>query len=35
LTLIWSSLMATSTPWGTATGDFPTRDMFLSFPYAT
>jgi hypothetical protein len=32
LTLIWSSLMATSTPWGTATGIFPTRDMFLSFP---
>src|SRR3990167_1010524 len=26
-TLIWSSLIATSTPCGTATGIFPTRDI--------
>src|SRR5690349_3076076 len=32
LTLIWSSLMATSTPVGTATGIFPTRDIFLILP---
>src|SRR5213592_1898332 len=32
LTLIWSSLIDTSTPCGTATGIFPTRDIFLSFP---
>src|SRR6476661_3658184 len=32
LTLIWSSLICTSTPWGTATGIFPTRDISRSFP---
>src|SRR3990172_5682636 len=32
LTLIWSSLIDTSTPCGTATGIFPTRDIFSSFP---
>jgi hypothetical protein len=32
LTLIWSSLICTSTPCGTATGIFPTRDICLSFP---
>src|SRR6478735_7753377 len=32
LTLIWSSLICTSTPWGTATGIFPTRDICRSFP---
>src|SRR5512139_534543 len=27
LTLTWSAAIDTSTPWGTATGIFPTRDM--------
>src|SRR3954469_19156357 len=27
LTLIWSCLICTSTPWGTATGIFPIRDI--------
>src|SRR3954471_2757019 len=27
LTLIWSALTCTSTPWGTATGIFPMRDI--------
>src|SRR6478735_5532293 len=31
LTLIWSSLTCTSTPCGTETGIFPTRDMSGSF----
>src|SRR4051812_20737986 len=32
LTLIWSSLTCTSTPWGTATGIFPIRDIELFLP---
>src|SRR5262245_61809622 len=32
LTLIWSSLICTSTPCGTATGIFPTRDISTFLP---
>src|SRR5574343_388312 len=32
LTLIWSSLMDTSTPAGTVTGIFPTRDISSLLP---
>src|SRR3989338_3703183 len=30
LTLIWSSFIATSTPWGKTTGIFPTRDISVT-----